>query len=69
MIKPFRRRRIPRHIYVPQLGFSEEPPLLLTRKRLGLRHKEDRLIYLLIGRPSRLDQVYELLDPMKGTKL
>lgn len=68
-MKPFRRRRIPRNTYVPQLGFTAEPPLVLKRKRLGLTDKEDRMIYLLIGRPSRLDQVYRLLDPIEKARL
>lgn len=52
-MKPFRRRRIPRHAYVPQLGFTEEPPLLLRRRRLGLPRYEHRWLVFIGWREPR----------------
>lgn len=62
-MKPFRRRRIPRNTYVPQIGFTEEPPLLLQRRRLGLPRHEDRSLYLIVERESGMFEVHVIFDP------
>jgi hypothetical protein len=62
-MKPFRRRRIPRRTYTPQIGFTEEPPLLLRRRRAGLPRYEDRLLVLLVERADGTVEVKILFDP------
>lgn len=62
-MKPFRRRRIPRRTYTPQIGFTEEPPLCVRRRRAGLPRYEDRLLLLLIGREDGSIEARVLFDP------
>lgn len=63
-MKPFRRRRIPRRTYTKQIGFTEEPPMFLQRKRAGLPRYEDRLLALLITQPDGSVEVRILFDPL-----
>jgi hypothetical protein len=64
-MKPFRRRRIPRRTYTPQIGFTEEPPPLLRRRRAGLPRYEDRLLVLLVERADGTVEARVLFDPQE----
>jgi hypothetical protein len=67
-MKPFRRRRISRYKYYPVIGFTEEPPLLLRRKRAGLPRYEDRILAALIVRDDGSVDVRVLFDPHDDQK-
>jgi hypothetical protein len=63
--KPFRRRRISRNKYYPQIGFTEEPPLFLRRRRAGLPRYEDRTLVLIVESADGSVEVRVLFDPME----
>jgi len=67
-VKPFRRRRIPRRTYTPQIGFTEEPPLLLRRRRHGLPPKEDRTLALIVVREDGSVERHVIFDPNEEKK-
>lgn len=67
-MKPFRRRRISRKKYYPEIGFTEEPPLLLRRRRAGLPRFEHRLLALLVVRADGTVETRVLFDPNEDKK-
>lgn len=67
-VKPFRRRRIPRRTYTPQIGFTEEPPLLLRRKRAGLPRYEDRTLVLIVVRENGQIEQHVIFEPNEERK-
>ncbi len=66
-MKPFRRRRIPRNKYRPEIGMTEDPPLCLRRKRAGLPRYEDRTLVLIVVRANGEIEQHVIFDPKEET--